>query len=310
MTNETFPLSIPATVHLNQPVVALVEESIRRGEARFASTGALVVETGAHTGRSAQDKFTVRDDATETTVWWDNNKPMTREQFDLLLEDFKAHAASRELFVQDLFAGADPDASAERAHLHRVRLARGCSSATCCAARARPSWPASRPQFTVVNLPSFRPTPSATACAPRRSSPATSPSALVLIGGTSYAGETKKSVFTFLNYLMPEHGVMPMHCSANVGPGGDVGGVLRPLRHRQDDAVGRSQAHAARRRRARLVDGRHLQFRGRLLRQDHPPLRRRPSPRSGPRPTASAPCSRTSSSKPGNARCPISTTAG
>jgi phosphoenolpyruvate carboxykinase (ATP) len=107
MTNETFPLSVPATVHHNQPIVALVEETISRGEAHFASTGALVVETGAHTGRSAQDKFTIRDDATEATVWWDNNKPITRQQFDLLLGDFKAHAAKRELFVQYLFAGAD-----------------------------------------------------------------------------------------------------------------------------------------------------------------------------------------------------------
>ena len=105
---HTFPLSASAKVHHNTPEAELIELAIKRGEARFAATGALAVETGAHTGRSAQDKFTVRDATTEKAVWWDNNNAMSPEQFELLWADFKAHAASRELFVQDLFAGADP----------------------------------------------------------------------------------------------------------------------------------------------------------------------------------------------------------
>ena len=220
MTNETFPLNVPATVHHNQPVVALVEESIRRGESRFASTGALVVETGAHTGRSAQDKFTIRDDATESTVWWDNNKPITRKQFDLLLEDFKAHAASRELFVQDLFAGADA-----RHRLNtRIFTELAWHAAFIRHLLRRPSameLAAFRPEFTVVNLPSFRANPARHGCRSETVIACDFSRRLVLIGGTSYAGETKKSVFSFLNYLMPERNVMPMHCSANVSKDGE-----------------------------------------------------------------------------------------
>jgi phosphoenolpyruvate carboxykinase (ATP) len=221
MSNETFSLSVPSVVRHNRPLVELVEEAIRRGEAHFASTGALVVETGAHTGRSAQDKFTIRDEATEGTVWWDNNKPITRKQFDTLLEDFKAHASSRELFVQDLFAGADPkhrlntriftELAWHAAFIrHLLRRPNAAELATF------------KPEFTVVNLPSFRADPARHGCRSETVIACDFTRRLVLIGGTSYAGETKKSVFSFLNYLMPERGVMPMHCSANVGTGGDA----------------------------------------------------------------------------------------
>src|ERR1043166_8101544 len=108
MTREFFPLSAPAKVHHTTREAELTEEAIRRGEARFAASGAVVVETGAHTGRSAQDKDTVRDATTEKAVWSDNNKPMAPEQFELLWADFREHAKSRALYVQDLFAGADP----------------------------------------------------------------------------------------------------------------------------------------------------------------------------------------------------------
>ena len=128
-----------------------------------------------------------------------------------------------------------------------------CSSATCCAGRRPASWPASSREFTVVNLPSFQADPKRHGVRTETVIACNFAKRLVLIGGTSYAGETKKSVFTYLNYAMPETGVMPMHCSANVGPDGDCGGLLRPVGHRQDDAVGRPQTHAARRRRARLV---------------------------------------------------------
>jgi phosphoenolpyruvate carboxykinase (ATP) len=200
--------------------VELVEDSIRRGEARFAATGALVVETGAHTGRSAQDKFTIRDDATDETVWWDNNKPITRKQFDTLLEDFKAHAATRELYVQDLFAGAD----AKHRLNTRIFTELAWHAAFIRHLLRRPTAAelvTFRPEFTVVNLPSFRADPARHGCRTETVIACDFTRRLVLIGGSSYAGETKKSVFSFLNYLMPERGVMPMHCSANVGKGGD-----------------------------------------------------------------------------------------
>jgi phosphoenolpyruvate carboxykinase (ATP) len=220
MSNETFSLSVPSAVRHNRPLVELIEESIRRGEAHFASTGALVVETGAHTGRSAQDKFTIRDDATDRAVWWDNNKSITRKQFDTLLEDFKAHASSRELFVQDLFAGAD----AKHRLNTRVFTELAWHAAFIRHLLRRPSaaeLATFKPEFTVVNLPSFRADPKRHGCRTETVIACDFTRRLVLIGGSSYAGETKKSVFTFLNYLMPERGVMPMHCSANVGKGGD-----------------------------------------------------------------------------------------
>jgi phosphoenolpyruvate carboxykinase (ATP) len=220
MSNDTFSLSVPSVVRHNRPLVELIEESIRRGEAHFASTGALIVETGAHTGRSAQDKFTICDEATEGTVWWDNNKPITRKQFDILLEDFKAHASSRELFVQDLFAGAD------RTHRLNTRIFTELAwhAAFIRHLLRRPTaaeLATFKPEFTVVNLPSFRADPARHGCRTETVIACDFTRRIVLIGGTSYAGETKKSVFSFLNYLMPERGVMPMHCSANVAKDGD-----------------------------------------------------------------------------------------
>ena len=118
-----------------------------------------------------------------------------------------------------------------------------------------------------------RPTPRRTARAPAPSSCCTRRAAEVLIGGTFYAGEIKKSIFTLMNDRLPLEGVFPMHCSANVGDDGDVARLLRPLRHGQDDALGRSRAPPDRRRRARLGRRRRLQLRGRLLREGDPPLR-------------------------------------
>jgi phosphoenolpyruvate carboxykinase (ATP) len=220
MTNETFPLAAARKVNQNNSHLELIELAIRRGEGQFSSTGALVFQTGAHTGRSAQDKFTVRDDTTEKAVWWDNNKAISAEQFDLIYADFLEHAKTRELFVQDLYAGADPG--------HRLNTRvfteyawHGLFIRWLLRRPDKSDLAGFQPQFTVVNLPSFRADPKRHGVRSETVIACNFAKRLVLIGGTSYAGETKKSVFTFLNYLMPEKGVMPMHCSANVGNGGD-----------------------------------------------------------------------------------------
>jgi phosphoenolpyruvate carboxykinase (ATP) len=220
MKSEMFPLSSAAKVHHNTREAELIEEAIRRGEARFSASGSVVVETGAHTGRSVQDKFTVRDATTEKVVWWDNNKPMSPEHFELLWTDFRAHAQSRELFAQDLYAGADP------AHRLNARVfteyAWHALFIRNLLRRPKASELAGfRPEFTVINLPSFRADPKRYGVRSETVIACNFAKRLVLIGGTSYAGETKKSVFTYLNFVMPDKGVMPMHCSANVGPGGD-----------------------------------------------------------------------------------------
>jgi len=224
MTADRFPLSAAlialGKLHHNTPVPQLMEFALARNEGRLTSGGALVVETGTHTGRSAQDKFVVRDSETETAIWWDNNKPMTAAQFDALLSDFQAAAADKELFVQDLFAGAS------QAHRLPVRvIAEYAWHALFINHLLRRPAPGDldgfAPQLTIVNLPSFRADPARHGCRSETVIACDFTRCIVLIGGSSYAGETKKSVFSYLNYTLPARGVMPMHCSANVGASGD-----------------------------------------------------------------------------------------
>ena len=220
MKHELFALSVPAKIQHNLGHVELLELAVRRGEGRLASSGAFSVETGVHTGRSVQDKFTVRDAATDPHVWWDNNKPMTPAHFDALYKDFLAHAGKLELFVEDLYAGADPNHRlnarifteyAWHAAFIRHLLRRPAASELASFV----------PQFTVVCLPSFRADPARHGCRSETVIACDFSRRLVLIGGTSYAGEIKKSVFTYLNYTMPDMDVMPMHCSANVSHDGE-----------------------------------------------------------------------------------------
>jgi len=195
--------------------------SIRAGEGQLTRYGALGVETGEHTGRSAQDKFTVRDATTEGSIWWDNNKPMAPEHFDRLYEDFLAHAKGRDLYVQDLYAGAD----AEYRLNARIFVEKAWHALFIRHMLRRPERDELEdfaPQFTVVNLPSFRADPARHGCRSETVIACNFTKKLVLIGGSLYAGETKKSVFSYLNFTMPERGVMPMHCSANVGDSNDT----------------------------------------------------------------------------------------
>ncbi len=220
MSIETLPLSLPRKVNHNTGNVELIELAISRNEGHFAAGGALAMETGVHTGRSVQDKFTVRDATTDKVVWWDNNKSMTPEQFEVLWADFQEHARSRELFVQDLFAGADP------AHRLNARIfteyAWHALFIRHLLRRPKDSELAGfTPQFTVVNLPSFKADPKRHGVRSETVIACNFAKRLVLIGSSSYAGETKKSVFTYLNYAMPEKGVMPMHCSANADAKGN-----------------------------------------------------------------------------------------
>ncbi len=220
-TMERLGLKELAAVHLNYSEARLYEESIKRGEGMVADGGALAVTTGIHTGRSAQDKFIVRDDETESTVWWDNNKALDPAHFETLHSDFIEHAAGRELFVQELYGGADP------AHRIRVRVI------------TEFAWHAlfiryllRRPELseladfeadlTIINLPSFVADPERHGSRSQTVIAGNLSKGLILIGGSEYAGETKKAVFGVLNYLLPAKGVMPMHCSANVGPDGDA----------------------------------------------------------------------------------------
>ncbi len=208
-------------VHHNPVPAVLYEEAIRRGEAELSAHGALAATTGQYTGRSPGDKFVVRDEATDGSVWWGGNQPMSPDRFAALHAEFLEHASGRDLFVQDLIGGADPAESLPV----RVITEHAWHSLFIRNLLIRPD-PARLagfvPKMTVIDLPSFRADPerhgtkSGTVIAIDLSR------LIVLIGGTAYAGEMKKSVFTALNYLLPARGVMPMHCSANAGPDGDT----------------------------------------------------------------------------------------
>jgi len=209
------------SVHWNLSEPELYEEAIRRDEAKIAAGGALVAYTGQHTGRSPNDKYVVCDALTENSVWWDNNKKFTPEQFALLHDDFIKHAEGMDLFVQDLEGGADPRYSLPA----RVVTEYAWHSLFIRHMLRRPERAALRhyvPDMTIIDLPSFKADPARHGCRSETIIACDFSRKIVLIGGSSYAGEMKKSVFTMLNFLLPAQGVMPMHCSANVGDAGDV----------------------------------------------------------------------------------------
>jgi phosphoenolpyruvate carboxykinase (ATP) len=197
---------------------ALTRASLLRGETRLSADGAVAAETGVFTGRSARDKFIVRDAETAATVWWDNANALSPTHFSTLLEDFEAAMAGRDLFVQHLAASADP------AH----RLAVTVVTETAWHALfirnllIREANASGGEDVTILHLPSFKADPRRHGVRSETVIALDLGRRLVLIGGTAYAGEIKKSVFSLFNYLAPAAGVLPMHCSANVGPAGDV----------------------------------------------------------------------------------------
>ncbi|WP_241557265.1 phosphoenolpyruvate carboxykinase [Croceibacterium ferulae] len=222
----SFPLSeqgiaTDATIHANLGTAALVEQAVARGEGRLAADGPLVVETGRHTGRSAKDKFLVRDAETEGTVWWGKvNKSMSEAHFAALKVDFLAALAEKdELFVADLFGGSQPE---YRVNVRVINeLAWHNLFIRTLLVRPKPvELEGFAPDYTIIDLPSFRADPERHGCRTETVVAVSVTEKLILIGGTAYAGEMKKSVFGILNYLLPARGVMPMHCSANVGPDG------------------------------------------------------------------------------------------
>ena len=185
-----------------------------RDEGQITAHGAFAVETGAHTGRSANDKFIVRDALTEDTVWWDNNRAMTKEAFDALLADMLEHAAGRELFVQDLYGGADPRARIST----RVITVKAWHALFIRNLLIRPE-PSELKEFsaelTILNLPDFEADTTRHGSRSKTMIACDLSRKIVLIAGTLYAGEMKKSVFSLLNFTLPGKGIMPMHCSAN-----------------------------------------------------------------------------------------------
>ena len=218
---DKFGLKELAAVHWNLPDTALVEHAVANREGSLVYGGAFCAETGVHTGRSPKDKFVVVDAQTEKSVWWEKNGRLSDEKFQLLFDDFIAHVKGKTLFAQDLYGGADPKYRIKA----RVYTELAWHSQFIRALLIRPERSELAhyvPDFTILCLPSFKADPKRHGVRSETIIALDFSRRIILIGGSYYAGEMKKSVFTVLNYYLPADSVMPMHCSANVGPAGDV----------------------------------------------------------------------------------------
>lgn len=215
--NDT--MSSMSREHQNLPPARLIEHALARGEGILTKTGALAVMTGKYTGRSPKDRFLVRDEETETTVdWGEVNQPISPETFDRLYGRVRAYLEAREAYVFEGSAGADPRYSLpvrvvtelawHNLFIRQLLLPRGRES--------------TRRPFTILVAPGCKADPERDGVRSEAFILLDLRRRLGVIGGTEYAGEIKKSVFTAMNYLLPAEGVLPMHCSANVGAEGDV----------------------------------------------------------------------------------------
>ena len=208
--------------HWNLGTPQLLEQAVRRREGSFAANGAFVVRTGQFTGRSPKDKFIVRDESTDTTVHWGPvNQPMTEAHFDRLHTRLLAFWQGHEVYVQDCAVGADPK------YAVHLRVISQLAWHNLFARQLFIRHEAGRrtghvPEFTILFAPDFQAMPAQDGTNSETCIVINFKTKVVLICGTSYAGEMKKSGFTIMNYLLPARGVFPMHCSANVGPAGDV----------------------------------------------------------------------------------------
>ncbi len=212
-----------ARVHWNLSVPALYEETVSRREGLIADPGALVCRTGQHTGRSPNDKFIVREPSSADRVWWSKvNRPIDPDTFDALHKHLLAYVQGKELFVLDAYAGADPQYRLPIRVITEMAWHNLFAKHLFINEPDKKRLAAHKPEFTVIDIPSFAADPAKHGTNSETFILLNLAKRLVLIGGTSYAGEIKKSIFTVMNYLLPLRKVLSMHCSANVGPAGDV----------------------------------------------------------------------------------------
>ncbi|HLE14454.1 MAG TPA: phosphoenolpyruvate carboxykinase (ATP), partial [Anaerolineales bacterium] len=210
-------------VYWNLPSEALYEEIIFRDEGKITHQGPVVVNTGVHTARAASDKAIVAEQTSQGHVWWGQyNRPFSEEMFASLVARLQGFLQGRDLFVQDCYGGADPQYRLPiriiTEYAWHSQFARNMFVLPTSAEEYR--WHV--PEFTVICVPSFQAFPSMDGTPSQTFIVINFEQKLCIIGNSAYAGEIKKSIFTVLNYLLPLEGVMPMHCSANMGPEGDV----------------------------------------------------------------------------------------
>jgi phosphoenolpyruvate carboxykinase (ATP) len=213
--------AIGRVIRANLSAAELYEDAVRAGEGLIAAEGPIVVRTGKHTGRSPQDKINDKEPGSAAKIWWgDVNRPIALEHYDRLRARLMAYLADRPVYAQDLFIGAHP------AHRRSLRVYTETAWASIFARNLfrRPSaaeLASFAPNFTIIDVPSFKADPATEGTRTETAILLNLRAMEILIVGTEYAGEIKKSAFTVMNYLMPDEGVLPMHSAANVGTDGD-----------------------------------------------------------------------------------------
>lgn len=211
-------------VYWNLPAEALYEEAIFRSEGRISHMGPFIVSTGKHTARAANDKFVVREPSTEEHIWWGQyNRPFAPEKFNELFARLQGYLQGRDIFVQDCYGGADPDYRLPVRIITELAWHSHFARNMFIKPQTADEYRRFVPEFTVIAVPGFKSFPQIDQTPSETFIVLNFAQKLCIIGNTGYGGEIKKSVFTLLNYLLPlRDGVMTMHCSANVGPKGDV----------------------------------------------------------------------------------------
>jgi phosphoenolpyruvate carboxykinase (ATP) len=210
-------------VYWNLPTAALYEEAVFRSEGVICHLGPLVVATGKHTARAAADKFVVREQTTEDRIWWGQyNRPFNPESFSALTARLAGYLQGRDVFVQDCFVGNDPDYRMPIRIVTQYAWHSLFARTMFMKLRTQEQMKKHVPEFTVIAAPGFKASPIVDTTRSETFIVINFAQRLAIIGGTAYGGEIKKTVFTVLNFLLPLEGVLPMHCSANVGEEGDV----------------------------------------------------------------------------------------
>jgi phosphoenolpyruvate carboxykinase (ATP) len=210
-------------VYWNLPTPTLYEEAVFRGEGSIAHSGPFVVNTGKHTARSAADKFIVREHTTENHIWWGQyNRPYTPEKFSALMTRLQGFLQGRDIFVQDCYAGADQDVRMPIRIITEKAWHSLFARTMFTKLRTIEEMKRHVPEFTIIAAPSFLASPIVDSTRSDTFIIANFAERIAIIGGSNYGGEIKKTIFTVLNFLLPLEGVLPMHCSANVGDHGDV----------------------------------------------------------------------------------------
>jgi len=220
---ENLGISNLRKIYWNLPSEALYEEAIFRSEGKLTRHGPFVVDTGKHTARAASDKYIVREDSTNEHIWWgEYNRPYNREKFNELFNRVQGYIQGRDIFVQDCYAGADPDYQLPVRIITEFAWHSLFARNMFLLPKTQDDYRRHVPEFTLICVPTFKAFPNIDDTRTSTAIVLNFEQKLCIIGNTDYGGEIKKSIFTIMNYLLPLQGVMTMHCSANTGDDDDV----------------------------------------------------------------------------------------